>query len=102
MTPDKVPACRCVGHPPGYDKRKYMRAVEENADYVVWCCTLCTELERTPVIQVATLPRGKAAARYQVAQQRRSMDPRLLRMLQSRKRAGATIKEAPPDAHNNC
>ncbi len=90
---DKTPACRCVGHPDGYDKKKYMRAVEETADHVVWCCTLCTELEHTAVIQVVTLPRGKAKARYEIAQQRRSMDPRLLRMLHQRKRGGVRVSE---------
>lgn len=93
MTPDDVPSCACSAHPTGDDKKKYMVAVEETADQVVWCCRRCTEITHTAVIQVRTLPRGQAVARHSIAEQRRAMDPRLLKMLAARKRGGMRVRE---------
>lgn len=93
MTSEEVPACACTAHPAGDDKKKYMVAVEETQDQVVWCCRRCTEITHTAVIQVRTLPRGKEVARHSIAEQRRQMDPRLMKMLNARKRGGMRIRE---------
>ena len=94
MTTNDIPACACTAHPRGEDKRKYMHAVEETPNYVVWCCRRCTEITHTAVIQVRTLKRGRDEARHRIAEQRRQMDPRLLRMLEQRKRGRVRYKEA--------
>jgi hypothetical protein len=86
MTSDDIPACACSAHPPEDDRKKYMLAVEEDAEKIVWCCRRCTEITHVAVIQVRTLPRGVARARYVTDEQRRRMDPQLLRMLMARKR----------------
>lgn len=93
MTPADIPACVCSAHPPGDDRKKFMVAVEEDSDKVVWCCRRCTEITHVAVIQVRTLPRGIARARYVTDEQRRHMDPRLLRMLMARKRGGVRVRE---------
>lgn len=98
MTSDDIPACACSAHPRGDDLRKYMVAVEETPDHVVWCCRRCTEIAHTPVIQVRTLRRGREKAQHAIAEQRRAMDPRLLRMLMARKRGGTTIRKENADA----
>jgi hypothetical protein len=97
MTSDKIPECACTAHPRGEDKRKYMVAVEETQFHVVWCCKRCTEITHTAVIQVRTLAKGKARAQHAIAEQRRQMDPRLLRMLNARKRGRVRYKEASHD-----
>jgi hypothetical protein len=94
MTSNDIPACACTAHPHGEDKRKYMHAVEETPNYVVWCCRRCTEITHTAVIQVRTLKRGREQAQHAIAQQRRQMDPRLVRMLEQRKRGRVRYKEA--------
>jgi hypothetical protein len=93
MTPDDIPACACSAHPRGDDKKKYMVAVEEDAEKIVWCCRRCTEITHVAVIQVRTLARGIARAKHVVDEQRRQMDPRLLRMLAARKKGGVRIQE---------
>lgn len=65
FTEDKVPACRCSAHPAHADKRRWMKVVREEADYVVWCCQRCTEISRVPTIQVQFTPRGRAKAQYE-------------------------------------
>ncbi len=97
MTPDDIPACVCTAHPRGDDLRKYMVAVEETRERVVWCCRRCTEITGTAVIQVRTLAYARDRARYAVAQQRRTMDPRLLRMLAARKRGGIRVRKEDQD-----
>lgn len=84
MTSEDVPSCACTAHPKGDDKKKFMVAVEETQEHVVWCCRRCTEITRTAVIQVRTLPKGKARAKYQVDEKRRNIDPRLLELLHKR------------------
>jgi len=70
-----------------------MVAVEETKDHVVFCCRRCTEITHVAVIQVRTLKYGKEKAAYQVAQQRKNMDPKLLEMLMSRKRGAVRYRE---------
>lgn len=93
MTPDEVPSCACTAHPAGDDKKKYMLAVEEDAEKVVWCCRRCTEITHTAVIQVRTLKRGREKAQYAIAEQRRNLDPGLIAMLNRRKRGGMKVRE---------
>lgn len=64
FTEDKVPACRCTAHPSHESKRRWMKVVKEEPDYVVWCCQRCTEISKVPTIQVQFTLRGKAAADY--------------------------------------
>ncbi len=85
MTPDQMPPCVCTAHPPGTDRRKWMKVAEERKEFVVFTCTRCTEITRTAVIQVRSLS-NQDAARHAVGEQRKRMDPRLLRMIQERKR----------------
>lgn len=92
MTPDQMPACVCTAHPSGDDRRKYMVVAEETRDRVVFCCRRCSEITGTAVIQVRTLKYAREAARHAVSQQRRDLDPRLMRMLNARKRAGLTVR----------
>jgi len=93
MTPDDIPSCVCTAHPKGDDLKKYMVVVEETPEHVVWCCQRCTEISHVSTIQVRTLKRGREKAAHAVAERRRTMDPRLLRMLHARKRGGMTIRE---------
>jgi len=93
MDQKEIPACACDAHPKGDDKRKYMVAVEEDAEKVVWCCRRCTEITHTAVIQVRTLRQGREKAQHQIAEQRRNMDPRLIAMLNKRKRGGLQVRE---------
>lgn len=65
MTPDALPRCVCTAHPPGdRSGRRWMKVAEESAERVVFVCERCTEICRTAVIQVRTLPKGMARARY--------------------------------------
>lgn len=93
MTPDEMPACVCTAHPKGDDRKKYMVAVEETQDQVVFCCRRCTEITHTAVIQVRTLKRARDKARYEVSQQRKGLDPKLIAMLNARKRGGLKLRE---------
>lgn len=61
---DIIPECRCSVHPSHTDKRKWMRVVKEEAEYVVWCCERCTEISHIPTVQVQMLPRGWQRARW--------------------------------------
>ena len=94
MSDDKIPACVCTAHPPGDDRRKYMRVAECNSEFVTFCCQRCTEITGVATVQVRTLKYARERAAYIVRQQRQSLDPRVMRMLAARKRGGATIKEA--------
>jgi hypothetical protein len=93
MDQSSIPACACTAHPSGDDRKKYMVAVEETQDQVVWCCRRCTEITHTAVIQVRTLKRAREKARHEIAEQRRTMDPRLIQMLNRRKRGGLQLRE---------
>jgi len=97
MTNDDIPACACSAHPRGDDRKRYMVAVEEDSEKVVWCCRRCTEITHVAVIQVRTLPRGVARARHVVDEQRRHMDPPLLRLLMARKRGRVRLPEGGPN-----
>ena len=85
MTPDQMPACVCDAHPAGDDRKKYMYVAEERPEFVVFACKRCTEITRTPVIQVRSLS-NRDMAQHQVKHQRKQMDPKLLRMIHERKR----------------
>ena len=86
MTPDQMPRCVCTAHPPEDSSgRQWMRVAEERSDFVVFQCVRCTEITRTPVIQVRTLSL-RDQAQYATHQSRRQMDPRLLQMIEQRKR----------------
>ena len=61
---DKIPACRYEGHPAHEDRRKYMVAREVGADRVVWFCQRCTEIYKTPILQVVLLPKGRERSSY--------------------------------------
>ena len=74
-----------------------MFIAECDSDKVVFCCKRCSEITHTAVIQVRTLARARDKARYEVAQQRRQMDPRLVKMLEQRKRGRVRYKEASHD-----
>jgi hypothetical protein len=91
---DSIPACVCSIHPKGEDRSKYMFVAECTSQFVVFCCRRCSEISHEAVIQVRTLRSARDKARYEVAQQRRQMDPRLLRMLEQRKRGRVRYKEA--------
>jgi len=93
MTEDDIPSCACTAHPKGDDKKRYMVAVEEDAEKVVWCCRRCTEITGTAVIQVRTLKRGRLKAQHQIAEQRKGLDPKLIEMLNRRKRGGMRVRE---------
>ena len=93
MTESDIPACACTAHPKGDDLKKYMVAVEETSEQVVWCCRRCTEITHTAVIQVRTLKRGKDKARHAISEQRKNLDPRLIQMLNRRKRGGLKVRE---------
>ena len=92
-----IPPCVCSAHPRGEDRTKYMFIAECTADHVVFCCKRCSEIMHEAVIQVRTLARARDKARYEVAQQRRQMDPRLVEMLNARKRGRVRYKEASRD-----
>lgn len=62
---DKIPPCACTAHPSGEPLRKYMFVAEETPEYVVWCCQRCSEIARTPVIQVRTMDFLKQKARHE-------------------------------------
>jgi hypothetical protein len=94
MTPDDIPECACSAHPSGDDKKKYMVVAEETNTMIVWCCRRCTEITHTAVIQVRTLRRGREMAQHAIAEQRRAMDPRLLRLLMERKRGRIRYRDA--------
>lgn len=66
---DIVPECRSTAHPAHTDRRRWMKMVREEADFVVWCCQRCTEIAGVPAIQVRMLPRGQARARYTLGPQ---------------------------------
>jgi hypothetical protein len=93
MTEDDIPSCACTAHPKGDDLKKYMVAVEETQEQVVWCCRRCTEITHTAVIQVRTLKKGRERAQHAIAEQRRNLDPRLIQMLNRRKRGGLSVQE---------
>ena len=93
MTPDEMPACVCTAHPTGDDRRKYMVVAEETRDRVVFCCRRCSEITGTAVIQVRTLAHARDRAYRAIREQRRDFDPRLMRMLNARKRGGITIRK---------
>jgi hypothetical protein len=86
MTPEDIPACVCTAHPAGDDRRKYMKAVEESASHVVWCCVRCTEITHTAVIQVRTFGPMREMARAVVRKQRAQLPPEVLRLLEARKK----------------
>ena len=93
MTPDEIPACVCSAHPAGDDKKKYMVVAEETRDHVVFACRRCSEITGTAVIQVRTLAYAREKARYEIREQRRDLDPKLMRMLNARKRGGLRLEE---------
>lgn len=93
MTQDQMPACQCSAHPSGDDRKRYMAVVEETRDHVVFCCRRCSEITHTAVIQVRTLKYARERARHTVSEQRRDLDPRLIRMMNARKRGGMAIRE---------
>lgn len=78
---DIVPECRSTAHPPHTDRRRWMKVVREEPDYVVWCCQRCTEITKVYAIQVQILPRGKARGLHalgrQEAEKHRQPAPRL-------------------------
>jgi hypothetical protein len=93
MSDDTIPECRCTAHPAGTDKKRWMIVAECTSDVVVFCCKRCSEITHTAVIQVRTLGNTRDRARYKAAEERRQMDPRLLKMLMARKRGGTRIRE---------
>ena len=92
MTLDEMPSCACNAHPAGEDKKKYMYVAECTRDFVVLCCKRCTEITRTPVIQVRTFGQLREKAVWEARQQRQRMDPELLRMIHERRRGRVRYK----------
>lgn len=93
MSSDSVPSCACTAHPSSDDKKKYMVVVECTDDHVVFCCRRCTEITHTAVIQVRSLKRARQKAQYAISEQRRQLDPKLIRMLAARKKGGVRVRE---------
>jgi|SRR5271170_1664967 len=93
MTSEDIPSCACTAHPKEDDRKKYMVVVEETKDQVVWCCRRCTEICHTAVIQVRSLKRSVEKAKYAISEERRNLDPRLIAMLNKRRRGGLRLKE---------
>jgi hypothetical protein len=81
-----IPPCACAGHPRGEDRTKYMFVAECTNQFVVFCCKRCSEIIHEAVIQVVMLKHARDKAKYEIEQQRRQMDPRLVKMLNARKR----------------
>ena len=96
MSDRDIPACQCTAHPKGDDRRRYMFIAECTSDRVVFCCRRCSEIMHEAVIQVRTLGSTRDRARYEAQQQRKQMDPRLLKMLLARKRGGVRVREEEP------
>ena len=82
MTPSEMPPCACTAHDLA-DRRSHMFVAEETAEFVVFCCRRCTEITRTPVIQVRTLDRAKRRARHERAVAH-PQEPAIKRMVAAR------------------
>ena len=65
MNQSDMPPCVCTAHPSGTNRREWMFVAEENTEFVVFCCRRCSEITRTPVIQVRTLDRLQGRVREQ-------------------------------------
>ena len=79
-----IPACVCTAHPSGEDRSKHMYVAECTSEFVTFCCKRCTEITHTAVVQVRTLKNAREKAQYEVQQRRKTMDPKLLKMLHAR------------------
>jgi hypothetical protein len=64
MSDSHIPPCKNPNHPKGVDRKKSMIVLEENADRVCFACVACKDIEKILSVQVVTLPRGWAAAKF--------------------------------------
>lgn len=63
----KLPPCKSPNHPKGVPRDRGMIVLEENANRVAFACVPCRDIEKILSVQIVTLPKGWAAAKYQNA-----------------------------------
>lgn len=64
MSTSQIPPCKNPAHPKGVDRQKAMIVLEEGAERVVFACVACRDINKVLSVQIVTLPKGWAAAKW--------------------------------------